>query len=85
MTPDRTPRRTGALALALCTLLALAACGEKPQTVAERGADDPSWRGYTGGYVVGGWKPGDKASWEEQLRQRAQNGQNEYTRVPAQR
>jgi hypothetical protein len=32
-------------------------------------------------YTVGGWKQGDKASWEAQLKARAQYGQNDYSRV----
>ncbi len=31
-------------------------------------------------YAAPGWKGGDQASWEEQMRKRAQ-GQNEYTRT----
>jgi hypothetical protein len=33
-------------------------------------------------YAAPGWKAGDKTSWEQSLRARAQYGQNDYTRAP---
>ena len=66
----------------LIALVALAACGEEPQTVSGRKADAQAWDAAKGAYVAQGWKPGDQASWEEQIHNRAQN-QNEYTRAPA--
>lgn len=64
----------------------LAACGEKPQTAqpAMKKSDGKAWDAAQNGYVEPGWKSGDEASWETQMRARAQN-QNEYTRAPAQR
>jgi hypothetical protein len=65
----------------------LAACGDKPQTAQEPGAkksDAKAWEGASNAYVAEGWKAGDQASWEAQLRARAQ-AQNEYSRAPAQR
>jgi hypothetical protein len=75
--------------LALTGLLAaaalLSACVEKQQTAATRQADDKPWQGLAAGQSAdAGWKAGDKAAWDEQLRNRAQRGQNEYTRAPAQ-
>lgn len=61
--------------------LALAACGEVDQSLKSVKSDAPSYSGTGKAYVEPGWKPGDKASWESQLRARAQYGQNEYTRV----
>ena len=59
---------------------ATAGCGEKAQTAgAAKKADAHAWEGAQGGNVAEGWKPGDKDSWEAQIRERAQN-QNEYTR-----
>lgn len=64
-----------------CTAILLAACSEKPQTAGTRKADGQAWAGAPGDpYVASGWKPGDQASWEEQMRKRAQ-GQNEYSRA----
>ena len=62
----------------------LAACGEKAQTVqpAMKKSDGHAWDGAQNAYVAAGWKAGDKASWETQMRQRAQS-QNEYNRAPA--
>lgn len=61
--------------------IALAGCGEKPQ-VLEAGKKKPdakSWESASSPYVATGYKPGDKAAWEQQLRTRAQT-QNEYAR-----
>lgn len=69
-----------AMAVAACLL---AACGEKPQTKGTRKADTQAWQGTDDGYAVPGWKAGDAASWEQQMKTRAQ-GQNEYARAAAQ-
>lgn len=72
------------LMLAGAAALLLAACGEKPQDVATgKKPDVPNWQGADNAHVAPGWKAGDKAAWEEQLRTRAQ-GQNEYQRVGGQ-
>jgi hypothetical protein len=79
--------RTGTLALALGMACVLAACGEKPQIAASKGERKSDAKGFTGadpGYSVPGWKAGDEASWQQQLKQRAQS-QNEYVRVGAQK
>jgi hypothetical protein len=65
----------------LAAALMLAACGEKPQTAGGKKTDAKAWEGAQGGLVAGGWKVGDQASWEEQLRTRMQQGQNEYNRT----
>ena len=70
--------------LGLCGMalvaLGLMACGEKPQTAGTRKADSQAWQASGSAYVAPGWKEGDHASWEEQLRSRAQ-GQNDYAKV----
>lgn len=69
-------------ALVLCgAAIALAACGEKTAGAAKK-SDVPAWQGSTGAsaYVANGWKAGDQAAWEQQLRNRTQ-GQNEYSRA----
>ena len=74
--------KTGVTALVLAALtLLLAACGEKPQTTTKK-VDAQPWEGARDPYVASGWKAGDRASWELQMRNRAQ-GQNEYARAPA--
>jgi opacity protein-like surface antigen len=62
----------------------LVACGEKAQTAqpAMKKSDGKAWEGAQNAYVAEGWKPNDKAGWENQMRQRAQS-QNEYNRAPA--
>ncbi len=72
------------LVLITAAALGLAACGDKPQTSAGVKSDAASFQGVTGpgnAYNAPGWKPGDKTAWEQQLKTRLQNGQNEYNRV----
>lgn len=67
-------------------VFALVACGEKPQTAAggQRKAGTPAWQGTgNAAFAANGWKAGDAAAWETQMRKRAQ-GQNEYSRATAQ-
>ncbi len=62
----------------------LAACGEKPQTLGTR-SDTAPYSGPSGSavsYSAPGWKAGEKTSWEQALRARAQYSQNDYTRAP---
>jgi len=69
----------------LLVTMALAACGDKPQ---EMGGSRSDAAPYTGvgksQYQQPGWTPGDKNSWEQQLKTRAQYGMNDYTRVSSQ-
>ncbi len=60
--------------------LLLVACTEKPQTAGGVRGDSAPFQGTGTPYSVQGWKQGDKASWEQQLKTRTQN-QNDYTRV----
>ncbi|MES2979615.1 MAG: hypothetical protein V4731_14420 [Pseudomonadota bacterium] len=69
------------IALSLVALMALAACGDKPQTTTGSRRDVPVFEGTSNPYNAPGWKAGDKKAWEQQLRARGQYGQNEYTRV----
>jgi hypothetical protein len=59
----------------------LAACGDKPQTVGLRKSDTPAYTGTGTGFMVPGWKAGDKTAWEQQLKARQQNSQNDYSRM----
>ena len=62
--------------------LALAACGEKPQSMKENAKQDTAaFQGTGMPFVSPGWKVGDKTSWEAQLKTRTQNSQNEYNKV----
>jgi hypothetical protein len=67
----------------VCCAFALGACGERPQEVGSspvKKADTPAAAGASNAYVAPGWKTGDAASWDQQMRKRAQ-GQNEYSRI----
>jgi hypothetical protein len=59
----------------------LAACTEQPQTATGIKSDVPAFQGTNMPYVSTGWKPGDKGSWEQQLKVRTQNGQNDYVKA----
>lgn len=67
------------LLLTMPLILLVAACGEPVQTTTERRVDAKAWQGPDSVYTARGWKAGDRTTWEEQLRQRAQ-AQNEYTK-----
>jgi uncharacterized lipoprotein YajG len=67
--------------IAFASVALLAACGEKPQTLGGNRSDVAPFQGATNSYVVPGWKAGDKVSWEQALKARAQYTQNEYTRT----
>lgn len=69
--------------VAAAALVVLTACGEKPQTGAGIRSDAPSYAGTGSNFMEPGWKAGDKAAWEAQLKVRQQYGQNEYTRTQA--
>lgn len=75
--------KRGLLLLGAAAALAmLGACGEKPQTLPSGvKMDTQAFQGTGMPYVVPGWKQGDKTSWEQELKTRAQNTQNEYTKV----
>jgi len=64
--------------------LALVACGDQPQELTGEGIkhDNAPYQGVgSSQYAQDGWKPGDRNSWEQQLKARAQYGQNDYTRM----
>jgi hypothetical protein len=81
-------RRITAVLLA-GAVLALAGCGEKAQTAGSPGArksDAKAWEGSTqAAYSADGFKAGDKAAWESQLKTRTERGQNEYPRTTSAR
>jgi major membrane immunogen (membrane-anchored lipoprotein) len=64
----------------ICAATLLSACGEKARTV---GADAAPYTGPTGAmstFSAPGWKVGDKNSWEQSMKVRAQYGQNDHAR-----
>ena len=80
-------RFTLSIAAAALTL-GLTACGDQPQEMNSAGVKQDG-APYTGvgqsQYAQSGWKTGDKDSWEQQLKARAQYGQNDYQRIGAQK
>ena len=66
--------------LAVLIAAQLAACGEKPQTASARKSDEKAWQSHDASFAAAGYKAGDKATWDDQARARAQS-QNEYNRV----
>lgn len=75
--------RTTALILA-AGALALAGCAEKEQTAGGFKSDAAPFQGTNKQppYMAQGWKPGDKTSWEQALKVRTVQGQNDYAKVP---
>ncbi len=72
------------LSLSLIAALALVACSDKPQDLNAGSASKQDAAAFTGtgsAFVAQGWKPGDKASWEQHLKTRMQNGQNDYSKA----
>ncbi|MBH2009529.1 MAG: hypothetical protein I8H71_07495 [Xanthomonadaceae bacterium] len=73
--------RLAVLVPVLAALAGLSACGEKPQTLGGRKSDAAAFEGAQNPFVAPGWKPGDKSSWEQGLKARMQNSQNEYSKT----
>jgi len=71
-----------AIPLGAAALLALAGCAEPDQTETGVRSDTAVWQG-TGvkPFVASGWNAGDKNSWEQHLKVRTQQGQNDYAKV----
>ena len=67
--------------LILLSVAALTACGEKAQTLGTKN-DATAYSGASNSFVEAGWTAGDKTSWEQHLRTRAQYGQNDNIRAP---
>lgn len=75
--------KRGLTLLAMTTALAaLSACSDKPQAL-QSGVkvDSQAFQGTGMPFAVQGWKQGDKASWEQQVKNRTQQTQNEYNKV----
>ena len=69
------------VSLAALATLALAGCTEKKQELHMSADGQQAYRGTGSKFVVPGWTPGDRNSWEQELKVRAQQGQNEYTKT----
>jgi major membrane immunogen (membrane-anchored lipoprotein) len=67
--------------LLISAIVLLSACGDKPQSAGGVKSDVAPYQGVDNKFAAPGWKAGDKTSWEQALRARTQNTQNEYTRT----
>jgi len=74
-------KRLAMLACVMAVFAALSACSEKPQTLSGTRSDTAAFQGTDNAFAAPGWTKGDKASWEQGLKARMQNGQNEYTKT----
>ena len=78
----RSFKRLTVLASALLLVTGLTACGDKAQELAGQPKLDAA--PYTGTgvkvFTESDWKAGDKNSWAQQLKTRAQYGQNDHSR-----
>ena len=61
--------------------IGLSACGERPQSAGGVKGDVAAYQGVDNKFAAPGWKAGDKTSWEQALKARAQNTQNEYSKT----
>jgi hypothetical protein len=67
--------------LVCSVVIGLSACGDKAQTAGGVKGDVAPYLGVDNKFAAPGWKAGDKTSWEQALKARTQNTQNEYTRT----
>ena len=74
--------RVALLISSVAAAFCLSACGDKPQSAGGVKGDVAPFHGVETKYAAPGWKAGDKTSWEQALKTRTQNTQNEYTRTP---
>ena len=74
-------RRAWELGALLAVAVVMSACGESTSgSKSTKKADGKAWEGAGPTFAATGWKPGDKASWDEQMRVRVQL-QNDYARA----
>ena len=64
--------------------LALAGCAEHEQSASGIKSDAEPFSGTSKQppFMAVGWNPGDRATWEQQLKVRTVNGQNDHVKVP---
>jgi len=68
---------------AMASALVLGACGEKPQEQAGIRSDKAPQVGTgVAAFTDAGWTAGDKASWSNHLKARANYGMNDHQRAP---
>ncbi len=76
-------RSTLMFSAAVAAVLALSACGEKPQDKMGIRSDQAAQAGTgVAAFTDPGWKAGDQASWSNHLKARANYGMNDHQRAP---
>ena len=65
----------------MAAVAGLLGCGEKPQMLGAGKHAVAAYQGAENELVAPGWKVGDKTSWEQGLKARMQNTQNEYSKM----
>lgn len=68
-------------ALVTMALTGLSACGEKPQTLGSNKGHVAAFEGAHNAFAAPGWTPGNKNSWEQELKARMLLTQNEYAKM----
>ena len=63
---------------------AVAGCAEREQTGGSIKSDAAPVNGTSKQppFMAAGWKQGDRNNWEQQMKVRTVNGQNDYVKVP---
>jgi hypothetical protein len=70
------------VALIVIAAATLVACGDKQQTAATPSKDAVPYSGTgVASFTAPGWKAGDKVAWEQHLKARMQNSQNDYAKI----
>ena len=63
-------------------VFAVAGCAEREQTASGIKSDAAPFQGTNRQFMAQGWKPGDRNNWEQALKVRTVQGQNDYVKVP---
>jgi hypothetical protein len=75
-------RKLSMILLTMTAAMTLSACADKEQTAATPSKDAAPYAGTgVASFTAPGWNAGDKTAWEQQLKARMQNSQNEYNKV----
>lgn len=75
-------RKLSMILLAMIAMVTLSACADREQTAATPSKDAAPYSGTgVASFTAPGWKAGDKTAWEQQLKARMQNSQNDYSRM----
>jgi hypothetical protein len=75
-------RKLSMILLAMIAAITLSACSDRQQTAATPSKDAVPYSGTgVAPFTAAGWKAGDKTAWEQHLKARMQNSQNDYSRM----